>query len=170
MENSGFLNNRKGQASIEFIMIVLISLVYIVGYVQPNIGIAAESAKDVARVGQARLAADKIASATNAIITSAGEAKETINVFIPAQAIIKCNQSKITFEAGLSDKLGPGKEPPACRTPAGDNDNKCSGEIEFIRPIGNCGNISAPITGAASLRIAIQKDSTGTVSLNVPPN
>jgi len=167
VEGFGFLKNRKGQASIEFIMIVLISLVYIVGYVQPNIAIAAESAQDVARVGQARLAADKIVSATNAIITSAGEAKETINVFIPSQATITCQQSKILFDATLSDKLGAGKEPPACRNDGGSAANTCSGEIPFIRPVGSCGNISA-ITGATSLRIAIQKDATGIVSLNVP--
>ncbi|MBI4053593.1 MAG: hypothetical protein HY394_06175 [Candidatus Diapherotrites archaeon] len=167
MENFGFLKNRKGQASIEFIMIVLISLVYIVGYVQPNITIAAESAKDVARVGQARLAADKIASATNAILTSSGEAKETINVFIPAEATIECSPSKITFKASLSAKLGPGKEPPACQNDGTGNINKCVGEATFIKNINSCGNISAPITGPASLRIAIQNDSGG-VSLNVP--
>lgn len=102
-----FLRAKKGQASIEFILLILLMLLYVQTIIQPSILISAESASGTMGLGETRFAGEKIANAINYIGTSGGLAKETIRVYVPKGAELFCKEDPPNMPAGLNctDKI-----------------------------------------------------------------
>jgi uncharacterized protein (UPF0333 family) len=86
----GILSER-GQISIEFILIVTISLVYINFYVWEAVETASQTAVDIKAVADTKVSSMKLANALNEAATSNGDMKKTINIFLPENAMIACN-------------------------------------------------------------------------------
>ncbi|MBU2099725.1 hypothetical protein KKG83_00695 [Candidatus Micrarchaeota archaeon] len=98
---------KKGQTSIEFMLLIVITLLYIQTVINPNVNEALSSVSDTTRVSQARLATEKLANAVNFVAASNSEAKTTINLFIPDRTIIYCDESKnrIRYETAVDQNI-----------------------------------------------------------------
>ncbi len=90
--------SRRGQISIEFILIVTISLVYINFYVWESVESASMTATDIKAVADTKVSAMKLANAMNEAATSSGNMKKTINIFLPQNAMITCNLANETID------------------------------------------------------------------------
>lgn len=83
--------SKKGQVSVEFILIVVIALIYIVGSVWPSALMGARAAEDVKAIADAKLSSMKIANALNEASVSGGDMKKTISLFLGANSEISCD-------------------------------------------------------------------------------
>lgn len=79
---------RKGQVSIEFILIVTIALFYITTVVWPIVNESTTAAEDVQGVSATKISAMKIANALNEAKSSNGDMKKTISISLPNEAEI----------------------------------------------------------------------------------
>ncbi|MDO8538771.1 MAG: hypothetical protein Q7S21_07885 [archaeon] len=88
----------KGQVSVEFMLLIVIVLLYIQTVIQPSLQIAANSVNDSVRVGQARFAVEKIANAVEFAQSTYGTTKQTIKILIPKDSEIECFEAENKFE------------------------------------------------------------------------
>ena len=79
---------RKGQVSIEFILIVTIALFYITTVVWPIVNESTAAAEDVQGVSATKISAMKIANALNESKSSSGDMKKTMSISLPNEAKI----------------------------------------------------------------------------------
>ena len=119
----------KGQISIEFILIILIVLIYIHSVIQPTAKAAAQSTEDVARLAQTKLAAQKLGAAINELQANQSDGKKTIELFVPKDGTVTCNGSAnvIEFSATMS----------SLRNPQGCTNKVCSGSVKLITGAGS---------------------------------
>jgi len=116
---------KKGQAAIEFILLVVVMLLFINTAIITNATTASEAALDVSKIGKARLAAEKIVDSINYVGFSGVGTKQTLAVFIPENVSLKCTSSSsdpgyITFGVALEGTTG-------INDPPGDDGTGCSG-------------------------------------------
>ena len=90
--------NGKGQISIEFLLIMLIMLLYLQTIIRPGIDSAEMAASDVQRVDQTNLMAEKLASSINEIAAASGDTKKTIQLFLPENVFISCDVTNKTID------------------------------------------------------------------------
>lgn len=81
---------RKGQVTIEFMLLLTLIMIYLTTIVQPSLAVAESAVKDASGLAKARLAAEKLANAVNGVGVSSGEARRSISLFIPKNAEISC--------------------------------------------------------------------------------
>ncbi|MCR4335728.1 MAG: hypothetical protein NUV57_04280 [archaeon] len=97
-----FNTNVKGQASIEFLFVMLIAIVFIVAIVQPSADLASNSTKDVANLTQLKISAEKLASTIEFVSLSGTGTRQTITITVPKESTLKCdpasNSTKIITE------------------------------------------------------------------------
>ncbi|MBI4043220.1 MAG: hypothetical protein HY393_00245 [Candidatus Diapherotrites archaeon] len=97
--------NAKGQISLEFILIVVIILIYVQTVILPVSSTALNAADDVTRLSQARKAAQDLTGTINYIGAVPGTSAQTITIFIPKNTAIHCYANplqKIGFEVNLN--------------------------------------------------------------------
>lgn len=104
---AGFMKARKGQMAIEFILIVILMLLYIQTIILPSIDIAEASVDDSTRVAQARFAAERFSSTISYVKAVNGESRKTINIYVPDDTSLKCDADNdlIGFTVRLNDAL-----------------------------------------------------------------
>ncbi len=164
MEFGFLIKNRKGQASIEFMLLLIVMLLYIQLIIMPSIDISSKSANDIMRLGEARFAAEKLANTIDYVASSSGESKQTIKLFVPEDATIICNFNNpegksIDFEVKISEET---KECP---------DGKCEKSISLLEGIdlheGRCDNFIKEGSNLVSklVTVTISKDSAGKVHI-----
>lgn len=102
--------NRRGQTSIEFILLLVIMMLYIQTVVLPLVENSTRSAEDTTRLAQAELAAQSLANAINYVgsaETSANTyAKQTLHLFVPKDTVVVCNGTDKTIEFVAQFKQG----------------------------------------------------------------
>mgnify|MGYP001575019558 CR=1 FL=1 len=81
---------RRGQATIEFILLVVVMLLFINTAIVTNANTVSVAALDVSTLGKARLGAEKLVDSVNYVGFSGEGTKQTITVFIPDKAKIEC--------------------------------------------------------------------------------
>lgn len=163
-------NRRKGQSSIEFMLLIVLILLYIQTIVQPVIAEGTRSLNDVMRVGQARFAAERIANAIN-YVNAAGEAnKETIETFIPGRTRIYCNEADklIRFVAEIDSNI------PQCAYDGKPQD--CDKNFALISgislkcdlgPCSSAGAIDANCAGINPVPITAERSADGDVKITI---
>jgi len=130
MESGVFMKNRKGQVSIEFLLLLIIMLLYIQLIIMPTIDFSANYAEDAIRLGEARFSAEKLANTIDYIALSSGESKQTIKLFVPKDANISCNANAAGNSIEFKVKIS---EPTAdCPAPAGETYGECEMEIPLM--------------------------------------
>lgn len=95
------MKSRKGQISIEFMLILLICIGYLHMLTATVIGPSIDAAEDITRLGQAKLSAEKLASAINEMGSSLGEGKRTLHLFVPKDSELSCNADSVRFKVTL---------------------------------------------------------------------
>jgi len=78
----------KGQASAEYLLLILVILIIMGTVTIPLIGNSISSSSDVSKVSDAKTALTTIADAVNIVYSNGPGAKRTVNVYIPADGII----------------------------------------------------------------------------------
>ncbi len=145
---------KKGQASIEFMFLILISIVYITTAVMPMARNAQGLAYDTENVSRTNSEAQKIVNAiTNISMQSAGS-RETLTIFVPENSAITCATTKISFTTTLQEKPFPGQ----CDSKTG----ICT--KEFTLPLSATMDCKIPgINGPVATKVIIEKQA-GTVA------
>ena len=95
------MKSKKGQISLEFMLIILICIGYLQVITATVIGPSIDAAQDVTRLGQAKLSAEKLANAINEVSSSLGESKRTLHLFVPKDSALSCNTTNVHFEVTL---------------------------------------------------------------------
>lgn len=95
---------QKGQATIEFIFIILIILIYLFGVTRPLILNTQGAIEDVENITKTNYASQRLVDTINKISLLGQGSKETITVFIPNNSEIRCEEDKILFETKINQK------------------------------------------------------------------
>lgn len=96
------LSARKGQIAIEFILILIIMLIYIQTMIQPMLDSSINSIEEVSRLGQTRAATQKLVNAVDYVALSNGDAKQTISFYLPPNASITCQPASFIFSSRIA--------------------------------------------------------------------
>lgn len=92
---------QKGQATIEFIFIILILIIYIFGVTKPIIENTQGIIEDIENISKANLATQQLTQITNKISLLGTGSKETITLFIPNNTKINC-ANNFEFEVQIN--------------------------------------------------------------------
>jgi len=146
--------SRKGQVSIEFILIITIALFYITSVVWPIVLDSTNAAEDVKDISDTKISAMKLANALNEAESSSGYMKKTIRVLLPFGAEISgtAGVDEISLIAYV-DAGGGNPDEINCTEiiAAGECPNgaatcyKCTSTISLISGAGTTFNITGPI-------------------------
>lgn len=93
---------RKGQISVEFIILLLIMLIFIQTIVQPSLAVSLNASEDVSRLGQLRATSEKLVNASDYLHLSPEGSIQTIGIYIPSNSKLQCNANTISFEIELN--------------------------------------------------------------------
>lgn len=162
-------------------LILVFAIIFIMTAIMPLAATANNSAEEVARLGNAKIAAQKISGGINSIYAAPSQAKTTINIFLDSGSAIECEPlaSKIIFRAQMktNDQYNPkpcsGTETANCCTDG--NPIACNGEIavptaNFTCTFENGNNITSTSDAERkNLQLAITKTAAGTVEVQYAP-
>ncbi len=98
------MNETNGQIALEFMLLLVFILVFISAVVLPNAEFAGATTQEIERLGQARIATEKIANTANRLQHQSSDAKQTIIVFVPKDSNLLCESGpdgNIGFEVEL---------------------------------------------------------------------
>lgn len=158
---------QRGQATVEFVLVLLIAVAYVGAIIQPNADYASNSMQDVANLGKLSVSAQKISNAVQYVSVSGGGTKQTIEVVVPQGANILCDTDGLEDDSLVfSYTLKSGKGIAACE---GDIDDPQISEICTRRiTVGPNFSCETPTTdsviGPGIYRAAIEKDAAGLLS------
>lgn len=103
--HNGNLKMKRGQAAIEFILLVVVMLLFINTAIITNANTASDAALDVSKVGKARLGTEKIANAINYVGFGGEGTRQLVTVFIPEDVTITCTSGNGSGSMGFSVQL-----------------------------------------------------------------
>lgn len=83
-------NFMKGQASIEFLLIILIGVLFITTIVIPNVENAENRVTDVSNFAKLTISADKLSKSIQYVSLAGNGSKQTIQLVVPSTAKIEC--------------------------------------------------------------------------------
>ena len=143
---------RKGQVSIEFILIITIALFYITTVVWPIVESSTEAASDVKGISDVKISAMKISNALNEAESSSGDMKKTMGISLPDKAVISSDGSDEIILVAYVDAIGGNPDEISC-VPGDDTgppdftllNYRCGSSISLISGAGTVFNITGPI-------------------------
>jgi uncharacterized protein (UPF0333 family) len=136
---------QKGQAVIEFILLILIIVVYLVSVTMPMVESTQGVIQDTKNITSANNESQKIINSINEINLFGNESKQTLILFIPNNTTIDCNNTKgITFKTQFTQ----------APFPADCNNGLCTKTFSTSAPL-NC--ILKEIKGPQKISVLIQK-------------
>jgi len=147
VEHSFLKTNKKGQVSIEFVILILFMLVYISSVAGPMVASANNTAEEISALGSAKIASQKLANAIDEV-SLAPKAKKTVSVFVPENSILEIDSASktIKFRVEMKNSENPKPCPPGeencCKTETTEERERlvCSGQAEFT-----AGNVSTSL-------------------------
>ncbi len=81
----------KGQASAEYLLLILVILIVMGTVTIPLVGTSISSSTDVSKTSDAKTALTTIASAVDIVYSNGPGAKRTVNVYIPSNGTLTAN-------------------------------------------------------------------------------
>ena len=138
----------KGQTSIEFLFVILITIVYIATVTTPLIKSAQTIVYDTENVSRANNEAQKITNVINEISTLGTGSRQTLNIFIPTDTNLSCIDDNISFSVTLKQSPWPTQCPEGICTKV---------FSQALSPDLNC--TPTTFTGPLKTKILIEKSS-----------
>ncbi|MDO8627377.1 MAG: hypothetical protein Q7K42_02845, partial [Candidatus Diapherotrites archaeon] len=133
--------NKKGQIAIEFILLLVVMLVYIQTIIQPVLDTSYNATDDVTRLAQTRNAAQKLVNAIDYSSLSVGDASQQIRVFVPGKSSVGCNS---LGEVNFSIVLNSTGVNTVCDFGDTDGDvSKCSKTLKTVATILTCAALTS---------------------------
>jgi len=83
-------NFMKGQASIEFLLILLIAVLYITTIIIPNVENAEDRITDISNFAKLTISAEKLAKSIQYISLAGDGSKQTIQIVVPSNSTFDC--------------------------------------------------------------------------------
>lgn len=132
--------NLKAQATIEFLLVMMIMLIYLQAFILPSQNFSLTAIHDTRKVILADNASKKIHTAVMMVSFFDGDSSRKLTVFLDKDVSIKCNSNGISFEVELKN-VAPILE---CTNdiPLPTNKNICRKNVVWLKPAGitvNCG-------------------------------
>jgi len=159
--------NKKGQIALEFMLLLVFILVFISAVVFPNVDFAGATTQEIERLGQARIAAEKIANTANRLQHQSSDAKQTIIVFVPRDSNLLCEpgaDGNIGFEVGLQSAPATACESDLDRIAPGHEPSSFICTKRFSVPDLNCEPLQSPfVEGKQSITVVVEKKPGRTV-------
>ena len=144
---------KRGQVSIEFMLLVVFILVFLSSTVFPSIDLSVSTVRDVRAVAESRVAAEKIANTVESLKGQSIAARETLAIIIPKNAVINCDLATTPFGILFSYTLeGPGVT--ACQNDDDTIDSVCTKKFPVSTDF-SCVNF--PVQGPQTASVVIQK-------------
>lgn len=140
-------------------LLLIFVLVFVSSVVLPGVDFAGQAVQEVERIGQARLAAEKMADTANRLQNLSSGAQQTIAVFIPTDVNLLCDSiaKKIGFAAALHTGSAT-----ACQNDNDNDDFTCTKFFDVYTTALSCNPNTTPfVQGKQSARIAISKSGSG---------
>ncbi|MDO8646876.1 MAG: hypothetical protein Q7R70_00480 [Candidatus Diapherotrites archaeon] len=174
---------KKGQASIELILLLAVVLLLVQTIILPSFEAAQKASSDVSSMAIVRSQAQKLANAIDLVGSSNSGAKQTIHLVVPAHAKIGCDSNppimQIYYQVQPYHELG---VPEVCKHdsdfsasfPSGNNEDLCTGIIPLSLSTGmtfDCGTFSSDVLkrfDSNSISVTVQiVNASDVVSLNL---
>ncbi|MEK6942233.1 MAG: hypothetical protein AABW85_05235 [archaeon] len=167
----------KGQLSVEFVLILVVILLYVSTLIQPKIVQFQGISEETFGLGYTSLAANKIVNAIDLVQLSGKDTVQTITIFVPENGYIICkgygsvipatDQNTITFKYTLTSKISPPTDATGaslCPLDTYYGDDTCVKKLVPQSGAGiNCGvgfTNQQPAPNAQLLRVQITKTSS----------
>ena len=122
----GNIHMKKGQASIEFLLTLLIALIYISTIIQPNVDASQSAITDVANLSKLTISQEKITNAIEYVNLSGKGTRQTMQIIVPKDATLKCVSAELVAKYPLQSYVptDPLTHTAACKLTAdGDDDS-----------------------------------------------
>ena len=119
---------KKGQVSIEFVLLLVIMLIFVQIMIQPILDTAVQSSEEISQLGQVKAAAEKLTNSVDFISLSSGNSKQTVSFYLPPTTLIRC--SPATKEFNYSAAVNITHE--ACQNDADGDDLRCTRKIPIV--------------------------------------
>ena len=91
----GNIHMKKGQASIEFLLTLLIALIYISTIIQPAVDTSQSAMTDVANLSKLTISQEKITNAIEYVNLSGKGTRQTMQIVIPQGATLECDGTEL---------------------------------------------------------------------------
>ncbi len=167
--------SKRGQITVEFILIVSIGLIYIAGSIWPLVDQGAGAAEDVKAIADAKLSSMKLAKALNEAAISSGDMKKTFNMFLGPNTVVSCDlgvNPVVDYEVTVSyinAISNPDMANCVVDPPAGDPTGwKCDSYVELLSGIAVPGGCPVMQTGAGNslFRGIVVEKTAGIISVS----
>ena len=95
--------NEHGQVTIEFLLVLVIMLLYVQVLVIPISDSAVQAIEDVSRVANATLSTSKIVDNISFVSSLPGNSRQVVYIYVPKDSEITCNQlnNSVDFKVNL---------------------------------------------------------------------
>ncbi len=93
----------RGQVALEFILIILIIVIYLFTVTKPIIENSQGAIEDIENVSRASNEAQKITNSINKVAMLANGSKDKVSVFVPKNSKIICDSEVIKFESQINE-------------------------------------------------------------------
>ena len=155
----GILKFKKGQISMEFILLIVVMLLYLQTIIQPLADTSVNSVDDVTRLSQVKLAAEKLVSVVDYVSSQSNESKYSTLLAIPKDANISCNSltGSVTYRVVMAEQ----STNPKC--PGFGTGSLCEDSIMFLDSDVGC-NLP-DIAGPNTYTVSVVKDDSGVVAI-----
>ncbi len=97
----GDVKGRRGQVSIEFILLLVLIILMVQTITLPYLSVAEKSASDVLRTAQARVAVQRIYDSVNTVNAAGSDARQSFRVYVPKNSRLACSGNDVGFTVGL---------------------------------------------------------------------
>lgn len=95
---------QKGQATVEFILVIVISLAYLGAVVMPNAEVSTDNVTDISNLAKLRVSADKFVNAIQYVSLSGEGTKQTVELVVPAGGTFTCANQEATTSYIMESK------------------------------------------------------------------
>jgi uncharacterized protein (UPF0333 family) len=137
---------RKGQISIEFMLLLMVLLLFMFTTILPGAKEAEKGVDDASRISAAIMAQEKIVSSANYLSVLGSGSKQTLTVFLPEKTSMTYSSEKLTLTFYTKSNAENDCDPDTAHS---DYPFKCTREKQIDSGISIIGNMSGP--GAVSV-------------------
>lgn len=130
----------KGQVSIEFVLIIVLMLMFIQTVIEPSVSGASNALEDIRQAGEIKAASQKLADSVDELALAPDGAVKTIFLFVPKSSTITCDAAnkQIKYDTNLSSEATACQPPKETIIPADNDPKKCTYAIKTIAATLSC--------------------------------
>jgi len=159
---------QKAQATVEFILVLMLATAYIAAIIQPNADYSSNSITDVTNIAKLSVSAEKISNAVQYVSVSGAGTRQTVEIIVPSDSLLKCEPAADSNSVRFVYTLKSGRGIAACESDLdaqGTGQSDCN-RLVAIGPKFNCSgaSVTSGIITPGIYSAAIEKNGSGAVT------